>query len=127
MTRHKIFEYRDNGEIRKCVLNVSAYSGKTKQIFVEFDLPDGDPWTYVTIALKDSPVSIPWCSYVDEYNNPGISKELERLDFAAPYEGNLAIEYGGVRCPLYVFNKDILREYDPDGVRKYEDKNSLYD
>lgn len=115
-------------EKEEAALKVSSYASDPAVMGIQLETPDGDPLTTATVNLGpdagNQSVLRPGATFLDTNNNPEIAKDFEDAGLAEPYERwgePVTRDSGWCSYPLYQFNLQKLAEYDPEGVKSYQD------
>ncbi len=96
--------------------NDSLYVGLTKE-------EDGFSEFYADVTVNLSTPVPPYCAFVDTNNRPEVEEFLVKNEIAQ----SMGLEQisGYCKYPLYMFNEQKLREFCPNEVAIYEQKNKL--
>lgn len=85
---------------------------------------DGEMMTvYLGEEIGNGTLMPMYCAYLDVNNVPDIARRLEKAGIAEPYTrfgATVAAESGFCTYPLYRFDADKLRKFDPEGMKEYE-------
>lgn len=119
---NKTFDY--NGT--KCWMEIGTYSQAPTVLAIQFYCDEG-PYTTATVNLGEDSGNdsvIPFgASFLDTNNNSDIVEELKKLglgDVYTRFGEEVTAQSGFCEYPLFQFNVDKLKEYDPSGFSKYE-------
>lgn len=111
-------------------VNIGAYPPAPLAMYVSLkEKEENDSKQIITVCLgnyqsEDSFVQH-GCSFIDINNNPCIVNLLEQTGFAKPYikwGQVIEMQSGFVSYPVYEFNKNMLKELDPQGFEEYTKK-----
>lgn len=118
------FEYQSRrGKKLSVVFEVGRYEDNHSLYIGLYDTSRGEPeyYTDVTVNLDGKPPH--YCAYVDVANVPELAVFLEKNKIA--YTTGLSKRSGFNEYPLYLFDVEVLRSMDANGLAKYEKDNGI--
>ncbi len=122
----KTFEFEAYGTTYTGALRVGTYASNknlaVQLVFEDTELGGWDLFTVLTTNIVDLPriaESEGWAC-VDTNNFPGGPALIEKLGIGRPDNGK-TVRSGFCTYPLYIFDLEKLKEFDPKGVKEYDD------
>lgn len=115
----KTFKFQSEyGGTVKLWLDVSYYTTNERIYIGLITDEDGFPEPYANVTVNIEGACPDYCGYVDTNHFP----EVERLileNGLGEFTGMVG-QSGYYSYPLYLFDRDKLREYAPEGMERYE-------
>jgi len=107
-------KYNDND------VNIKVGSYYNGALYVAFTTKKEGNEEFFSDITKNFNHCFSYLNYIDINNNPGLIEFLEDNNIGTVVE-NYSIRSGFVEYPLFHFNRDVLHDIDPGGVKSFED------
>lgn len=107
----------------KWAVNISSYSNGNMAVTAKSRFEEETITVNLGTDIGNGSTIQPFMAYLDTNNCPGIGKILAQAEIAEPYVRfgkPVSMKSGYCNYPLYVFNKSVLKEFDPSGLEVYE-------